>query len=65
MRLAVGLSGGADSVALLRALAGAQQRNWAWCCTQRTCITGCAATEADGDLEFCRELGRETGPALS
>jgi hypothetical protein len=42
MRLAVGLSGGADSVALLRA-GGAQRRSWDWCSMPRICTTGCAA----------------------
>jgi tRNA(Ile)-lysidine synthase len=43
LRLAVGLSGGADSVALLRALAERSGPNWGWCCTPPTCTTACAA----------------------
>ena len=43
LRLAVGLSGGADSVALLRALVASERRNWAWCSMPPTCTTACAA----------------------
>ena len=42
LRLAVGLSGGADSVALVRALEE-RSKERAWCCTRRICTTACAA----------------------
>lgn len=60
MRLAVGLSGGADSVALLRALANR--------CGELGVVLhaahlhhGLRGAEADGDLEFCRELAVRLG----
>jgi tRNA(Ile)-lysidine synthase len=58
MRLCVGLSGGADSVALLRALA---ERSG-----ERGLVLhaahlhhGLRGDEADGDLEFCRDLAAQ------
>ncbi|MGD1063177.1 MAG: tRNA lysidine(34) synthetase TilS [Terracidiphilus sp.] len=60
MRLAVALSGGADSVALLRALAARRQ--------ERGLVLhaahlhhGLRGAEADGDLEFCRALAAKLG----
>ncbi|MGD0482815.1 MAG: tRNA lysidine(34) synthetase TilS [Terracidiphilus sp.] len=55
MRLAVALSGGADSVALLRALAGRRQE-LGLVLHAAHLHHGLRGEEADGDLEFCREL---------
>ena len=55
MRLAVGLSGGADSVALLRALA-ARRQELGLALHAAHLHHGLRGAEADGDLEFCREL---------
>jgi tRNA(Ile)-lysidine synthase len=55
MRLAVALSGGADSVALLRALA-ARRRELGLVLHAAHLHHGLRGEEADGDLEFCREL---------
>jgi tRNA(Ile)-lysidine synthase len=55
MRLAVGLSGGADSVALLRALA-ARRQELGLALHAAHLHHGLRGEEADGDLEFCREL---------
>jgi tRNA(Ile)-lysidine synthase len=55
MRLAVGLSGGADSVALLRALA-ARSQELGLVLHAAHLHHGLRGAEADGDLEFCREL---------
>ena len=55
MRLAVALSGGADSVALLRALA-ARREELGLVLHAAHLHHGLRGAEADGDLEFCREL---------
>lgn len=55
LRLAVGLSGGADSVALLRALCD-QGRGLGLVLHVVHLHHGLRGAEADGDLEFCREL---------
>src|ERR1035441_8660455 len=55
MRLAVALSGGADSVALLRILA-ARSRELGLALHAAHLHHGLRGAEADGDLEFCREL---------
>jgi len=55
MRLAVALSGGADSVALLRALAE-RRRELGLVLHAAHLHHGLRGEEADGDLEFCREL---------
>ena len=55
MRLAVALSGGADSVALLRALA-ARSQELGLVLHAAHLHHGLRGAEADGDLEFCREL---------
>lgn len=55
MRLAVALSGGADSVALLRALA-ARRQELGLVLHAAHLHHGLRGDEADGDLEFCREL---------
>ncbi len=55
MRLAVGLSGGADSVALLRALA-ARSVEHGLVIHAAHLHHGLRGAEADGDLEFCRVL---------
>jgi tRNA(Ile)-lysidine synthase len=57
MRVAVGLSGGADSVALLRALAE-RSRELGLVLHAAHLHHGLRGEEADGDLEFCRELAR-------
>lgn len=57
MRVAVGLSGGADSVALLRALAE-RSRELGLVLHAAHLHHGLRGEEADGDLEFCRELTR-------
>jgi tRNA(Ile)-lysidine synthase len=54
-RLAVALSGGADSVALLRALA-ARRQELGLVLHAAHLHHGLRGEEADGDLEFCREL---------
>jgi tRNA(Ile)-lysidine synthase len=55
MRLAVALSGGADSVALLRALA-ARRHELGLVLHAAHLHHGLRGEEADGDLEFCRAL---------
>ena len=55
MRLAVALSGGADSVALLRALA-ARRVELGLVLHAAHLHHGLRGAEADGDLEFCRAL---------
>ncbi len=55
MRLAVGLSGGADSVALVRVLA-ARSGELGLVLHAAHLHHGLRGEEADGDLEFCREL---------
>ena len=55
MRLAVALSGGADSVALLRALA-ARRAELGLVLHAAHLHHGLRGEEADGDLEFCRTL---------
>jgi tRNA(Ile)-lysidine synthase len=60
MRLAVGLSGGADSVALLRILA-ARSAELGLALHAAHLHHGLRGAEADGDLEFCRELAAELG----
>jgi tRNA(Ile)-lysidine synthase len=55
MRLAVALSGGADSVALLRALA-ARRQELGLVLHAAHLHHGLRGAEADGDLEFCRAL---------
>jgi tRNA(Ile)-lysidine synthase len=55
MRLAVALSGGVDSVALLRALAERRQE-LGLVLHAAHLHHGLRGAEADGDLEFCREL---------
>jgi tRNA(Ile)-lysidine synthase len=60
MRVAVGLSGGADSVALLRVLA--EQRTELGIVLYAAHLHhGLRGAEADGDLEFCRELAAVLG----
>ena len=60
LRLAVGLSGGADSVALLRALA---ERGGELGLVLHAAHLhhGLRGAEADGDLDFCRELAAKLG----
>jgi tRNA(Ile)-lysidine synthase len=55
MRLAVALSGGADSVALLRALA-ARREELGLVLHAAHLHHGLRGAEADGDLDFCRAL---------
>ncbi len=55
MRLAVALSGGADSVALLRAL-GARRQELGLVLHAAHLHHGLRGPEADADLEFCRAL---------
>lgn len=55
MRVAVALSGGADSVALLRALA-ARRKELGLVLHAAHLHHGLRGAEADGDLEFCRSL---------
>ena len=63
MRLAVGLSGGADSVALLRALA--ERRGELGLVLHAAHLHhGLRGDEADGDLDFCRELAAKLGLAF-
>jgi tRNA(Ile)-lysidine synthase len=60
LRLAVGLSGGADSVALLRALAAI--RSEAGLVLHAAHLHhGLRGAEANGDLEFCRALAADLG----
>jgi tRNA(Ile)-lysidine synthase len=60
MRLAVALSGGADSVALLRILA-ARRNELGLVLHAAHLHHGLRGAEADGDLEFCRELAANLG----
>ena len=60
MRLAVGLSGGADSVALVRALAE-RSGELGLVLHAAHLHHGLRGAEADGDLEFCRELAAKLG----
>ena len=60
LRLAVGLSGGADSVALLRALAE-RSTELGLVLHAAHLHHGLRGAEAEGDLEFARALARELG----
>jgi tRNA(Ile)-lysidine synthase len=60
LRLAVGLSGGADSVALLRALQ-ARSRELGLVLHAAHLHHGLRGEEADGDLEFAHSLAAELG----
>src|SRR6202167_5808023 len=60
MRLAVALSGGADSVALLRILA-ARCKELGLVIHAAHLHHGLRGAEADGDLEFCRALATKLG----
>jgi tRNA(Ile)-lysidine synthase len=60
MRLAVAVSGGADSVALLRALAE-KGREMGLVLQVAHLHHGLRGAEADGDLEFCRDLADRLG----
>ncbi len=60
MRIAVGLSGGADSVALLCALA-ARSSELGLVVHAAHLHHGLRGVEADGDLAFCRELAAKLG----
>ncbi len=60
MRVAVGLSGGADSVALTCALAE-RTRELGLVLHAAHLHHGLRGEEADGDLAFCRELARKLG----
>lgn len=60
MRVAVGLSGGADSVALLRAL-HARSGGLGLVIHAAHLHHGLRGAEADADLDFCRELAGELG----
>lgn len=60
MRLAVGLSGGADSVALLCVLAG-RSRELGLVLHAAHLHHGLRGAEADADLEFCRDLATKLG----
>ena len=60
MKLAVALSGGADSVALLRALA-ARREELGLVLHAAHLHHGLRGAEADGDLEFCRALAAKLG----
>src|SRR6185437_1618941 len=60
MRVAVGLSGGADSVALLRALA-ARSGELGLVIHAAHLHHGLRGEEADADLDFCRELAGGLG----
>lgn len=63
LRLAVGLSGGADSVALLRALVAiAAERGLVLCAAHLH--HGLRGAEADADQQFCRELAATLGIAF-
>ncbi len=63
MRLAVGVSGGADSVALLRALT-AQSRELGLVVHAAHLHHGLRGDEADADLEFVRGLAEKLGVPL-
>jgi tRNA(Ile)-lysidine synthase len=63
LRLAVGVSGGADSVALLRALA-ARRGELGLVLHVAHLHHGLRGAEADGDLEFCRALAVKLGLPL-
>jgi tRNA(Ile)-lysidine synthase len=60
LRLAVGVSGGADSVALLRALAE-RSREFGLVLHVAHLHHGLRGAEADGDMEFVRALAAELG----
>ena len=60
MRIAVGLSGGADSVALLRILT-ARASELGVVVHAAHLHHGLRGDEADGDLDFCRELAARLG----
>jgi tRNA(Ile)-lysidine synthase len=60
MRIAVGLSGGADSVALLRALAS-RSAELGLVLHAAHLHHGLRGAEADADLDFCRELSAGLG----
>jgi tRNA(Ile)-lysidine synthase len=60
LRLAVGLSGGADSVALIRALAE-RSRELGLVLHAAHLHHGLRGEEADADLAFCRELAAQLG----
>jgi tRNA(Ile)-lysidine synthase len=60
MRLAVGLSGGADSVALVRVLA-ARSGELGLVLHAAHLHHGLRGTEADGDLAFCRDVAAKLG----
>ncbi len=60
LRLAVALSGGADSVALLRALA-ARREELGLVLHAAHLHHGLRGAEANGDLDFCRELAARLG----
>jgi tRNA(Ile)-lysidine synthase len=60
LRVAVGLSGGADSVALLRILAE-RSRELGLVLHAAHLHHGLRGAEADGDLDFCRELAQRLG----
>ena len=60
LRLAVGLSGGADSVALVRVLA-ARRGELGLVLHAAHLHHGLRGAEADGDLAFCRELSARLG----
>jgi|HubBroStandDraft_6_1064221.scaffolds.fasta_scaffold40859_3 tRNA(Ile)-lysidine synthase len=63
LRVAVGLSGGADSVALLRIL-GERSRELGLVLHAAHLHHGLRGAEADADLDFCRELAHGLGLAL-
>ncbi len=64
LRLAVGLSGGADSVALLCALAE-RSRELGLVLHAAHLHHGLRGAEADADLAFCRDLAAQLGLAIS
>jgi tRNA(Ile)-lysidine synthase len=63
LRVAVGLSGGADSVALLRILAE-RRRELGLVLHAAHLHHGLRGAEADADLDFCRELALSLGLAF-
>jgi tRNA(Ile)-lysidine synthase len=63
LRVAVGLSGGADSVALLRILAE-RSRELGLVLHSAHLHHGLRGAEADADLDFCRELALRLGVTL-
>ncbi len=63
LRVAVGLSGGADSVALLRILAE-RSRELGLVLHAAHLHHGLRGAEADADLDFCRELAQSLGLAF-